>query len=49
MVEKNLYKMFSSIGNFLIKKNHCKTFIEKITIGHHKALEIVSQIFYIKY
>ena len=34
MVEKDLHKMFSSIGNFVIKKNHCKTFIAKIIIGH---------------
>ena len=39
MVEKDLYKMFSSIGNFVVKKNHCKTFIAKIIIGHYKALE----------
>ena len=34
MVEKNLYKMFSSIGNVVIKKNHCKTLIAKIILGH---------------
>ena len=40
MVKKDLLKMFSSIDNFIIKKNYCKTFIAKIIIiGHLKALE----------
>ena len=30
----DLYEMFSSIGNFVIKKNLCKTFIAKtITVN----------------
>ena len=33
------YEMFFSIGNFVIVKNHCKTFIAKIIIRHFKALE----------
>ena len=39
MVEKDLFEMFCSIDNFIIEKNHCKTFIAKIIIGHLKALE----------
>ena len=31
--------MFSSIGNFIIEKNHCKTFIAKIIVDHLKALK----------
>ena len=31
--------MFSSIDNFIIEKNHCKTFIVKIIIGHLKVLK----------
>ncbi|XP_023242879.1 SCAN domain-containing protein 3-like [Centruroides sculpturatus] len=38
-VEKNSFEMFSSIDNFISEKNHCKTFIAKIIIGHLKALE----------
>ena len=34
MVKKYSFKMFSSIDNFIIEKNHCKTFIAKIIIGH---------------
>ena len=39
MVEKDSFEMFSRIDNFIIEENHCKTFIEKIIIGHSKALE----------
>ena len=39
MVEKKSYEMFFCIGNFVIEKIHCKTFIAKIIIGHSKALE----------
>ena len=40
MVEKDLLKMFSSIDNFKMGKNYCKTFIAKIIITRHlKALE----------
>ena len=39
MVEKDLYEMFSSISNFVIEKNHCKTFFAKIMKRHLKALE----------
>ena len=45
MAEKDLHKMFSSIGNFVIKKNHCKAFIAKIILERNT----VSQILYIKY
>ena len=41
------YEMFFSIGNFVIVKNHCKTFIAKITIRHFKALETQFQKFLI--
>ena len=34
MVEKDLFKLFSSIDNFVFEKNYCKTFIAKIIIGH---------------
>ena len=39
MVEKYSFEMFSSIGNFIIEKNQCKTFIAKIIVGHLKALK----------
>ena len=39
MVEEDSFKMFSSIDNFMIEKNHCKTFIAKSIIGHLKVLE----------
>ena len=40
MVKKDLLEMFSSINNFVIEKNYCKTFIAKIiVIGHLKGLE----------
>ena len=39
MVENDLFKMFSSIDDFIIEKSHCKTFMAKIIIGHLKALE----------
>ena len=38
-VEKDSYKLFFRIGNFVIEKNHRKTFIAKITIGRLKVLE----------
>ena len=40
MLKKDLLEMFSSIDNFIVEKNYCKTFIAKIIIiGHSKALE----------
>ena len=39
MIERDLFEIFSSIDNFIIEKNHCKTFIAKIIIGHLKALK----------
>ena len=41
------YKMFFNIGNFVIVKNHCKTFIENIIIRHFKALETQFHKFFI--
>ena len=45
-VEKNSFEMFSGVDNFVIEKNHCKTFIAKIIVDHLKAL--VPYTFYIK-
>ena len=39
MIEKDLFEMFSTIENFIIGKDHCKTFIAKIILGHLKVLE----------
>ena len=47
MVEKDSYEMLSSIGNFVIEKNHCKTFIAKIIIDHSKALETRFQKYFV--
>jgi hypothetical protein len=38
-VEKNSFEMFSSVDNFIIDKNHCKTFIATIIVDHLKTLE----------
>ena len=46
-VEKNSFEMFSSVDNFIIEKNHCKTFIAKIIVGHLKALETLFRTYFI--
>ena len=45
--EKNSFEMFSSVDNFIIEKNHCKTFIAKIIVDHLKALETQFRTYFI--
>ena len=40
-------EMFSSFDNFVIVKNHCKTFVAKIIIRYFKALETQFHKFFI--